>query len=111
MSLRPLELAQNILNQAQQAQQKLGESATDRVRTAQGLEQQQSEALKKLQQVAKEREVQGHQEGDEASDGRKQQTPASGTAPEGNHDLPEPELPHHADETPEGKGRTLDIDV
>lgn len=111
MSLRPLELAQNILNQAQQAQQKLGESAADRVRTAQGLEQQQSDALKKLQQVAKEREVQGHQEGDEASDGRKQHAQGSDTAPEKNSAAPESEFPHHADETPEGKGRTLDIDV
>jgi len=111
MSLRPLELAQNILNQAQQAQQKLGETATDRVRTAQGLEQQQSDALRKLQQVAKEREVQGHQEGDEASDGRKQHAPGSGATSGESPDPHEHELRHHADETPEGKGRTLDIDV
>jgi len=111
MTLRPLDLAQNIGNMAQQAQQKLGEAAADRAGASRDAEHEQAEALKQLQQVAKEREVQGHRVGDEEGAPREQphhpQEPLAGEADAEEH----PHGVHHTDETPEGKGRSLDIDV
>lgn len=111
MSLRPLDLAQNIGNMAQQAQQKLGEAAADRASASRDAEHEQAEALKQLQQVAKERETQGHRVGDE--EGAPRERPHHEAGREAGEDASE-EHPHvgpHTDETPEGKGRALDIDV
>lgn len=99
--VRPLDLAQNVLNQAQQAQQRLGEQASDAAHAARRAEQQREDAAQKLKLVQQEQAAEGKVvREDEQGERPKRKLRKRKTTVDASH----------ADETPEGKGRRLDVE-
>ena len=111
MSIRPLDLAQSIQNQAQQAQQRLGEQAAERGQVMAQQEADRREAVKQLAQVQKQREIEGLVVRDESGTSQDPGEGQHGATGESTEQHPEHPHPPHADETLEGKGRAVDIDV
>ncbi|HYE78059.1 MAG TPA: hypothetical protein VEI97_08740 [bacterium] len=111
MAIRPLDLARSIQAQALQAQERAGEHVQERIRQIRQDQHTRQEALQEMQRVQRQREAQRA-----VVDDRDPRPSHREPSQEPESPPPDPEsaplrIEAHANETPEGKGRVVDLDA